>query len=99
MPVADAQNLGRLPPGNLRRHHLQHRVLHLHRTLHRSLRVSIHASHGLSPSPPEKRTSHLLSQPDISCATDTRIVSRLTSSASSSNKKTITWGSPRSAPS
>ncbi len=28
------------------------------------------ASHGLLPSPPEKRTYHVLSQPDISCAND-----------------------------
>jgi len=65
MPVAKTKNLGRLPPGNLLRHRLQHHVLHLHRTLHRGLRVSIHASHGLSPSPPEKRTYHLLIGPDI----------------------------------
>ena len=39
--------------------------------LHRGLRVGIHASHGLLHSPPAKRTYHVLSQPDISCATDT----------------------------
>src|SRR4029077_878684 len=70
VPVADAQNLRRLPPPNLLRHRLQHHVLYFHRPLHRGLRVTIHASHGLLPSPPAKRTYHLLSQPDISCATD-----------------------------
>ena len=43
----------------------------IHRPLRRGLRVGNHASHGLLPSPPAKRTDHLLSQPDISCANDT----------------------------
>src|SRR5437899_12264196 len=38
---------------------------------HRGLRVREHACHVLLPSPPEKRTDHVLSQPDISCANDT----------------------------
>src|SRR5439155_24088994 len=38
-----------------------------------------HASHGLLLSPPEKRTDHLLSQPDISCAKDTNAYLLLTS--------------------
>ncbi|HEV7218751.1 MAG TPA: hypothetical protein VGN39_07740, partial [Terriglobales bacterium] len=38
---------------------------------HRGLRVGNHAAHDLLPSPPAKRTYHVLSQPDISCATDT----------------------------
>src|SRR5260370_31612249 len=70
VPVADPKDLGRLPPCNLFRHGLQHHVLYFHRPLHRGLRVRVHASHGLLPSPPEKRTYHLLSQPDISSATD-----------------------------
>src|SRR5436309_10647725 len=37
---------------------------------HRGLRVREHACHVLLPSPPEKRTDHVLSQPDISCAND-----------------------------
>src|ERR1700678_4377896 len=49
-----------------------------HRPLHRGLRVRVHAPHGLSSSPPAKRTYHLLSQPDISCATDTSRRSSLT---------------------
>src|SRR5437660_2842730 len=71
VPVADAQDLRRLPPGNLLCHRLQHHVLYFHCPLHRGPRVTIHAWHGLLPSPPAKRTYHVLSQPDISCATDT----------------------------
>src|SRR5215470_4682548 len=70
VPVADAQYLRRLPPGNFLCHRLQHHVLYFHRPLHRGPRVGIHASHGLLLSPPAKRTYHVLSQPDISCATD-----------------------------
>src|ERR1700690_3778975 len=70
VPVADAQYLRRLPPRDPLRHRLQHHVLYFHRPLHRGLRVRVHASHDLLPSPPAKRTYHLLSQPDISCATD-----------------------------
>src|SRR5579872_5675832 len=72
VPVADAQNLRRLPPRDLLRHRLQHYVLYFHRPLHRGPRISFHALHGLPSSPPAKRTYHVLSQPDISCATDTR---------------------------
>src|SRR5580692_12284534 len=71
MPVADAQNLRRLPPRDLLRHCLQHHVLYFHCPLHRGPRISFHAPHGLSSSPPPNRTYHVLSQPDISCATDT----------------------------
>src|SRR5713101_4357234 len=71
VPVADPKDLRRLPPGDLLRHRLQYHVLYFHCPLHRGLRVRIHACHGLLPSPPAKRTYHLLSQPDISCATDT----------------------------
>src|SRR5271169_2737344 len=78
VPVADPKDLRRLPPRNLLRHRLQHHVLYFHGPLHRGLRVRIHACHGLLPSPPAKRTSHLLSQPDISCATDTQGISSLT---------------------
>src|SRR5580765_3072481 len=79
VPVADAQDLRRLPPPDLLRHRLQHHVLYFHRPLHRGPRISFHAPHGLSSSPPAKRTYHLLSQPDISCATDTRSTLFLTS--------------------
>src|ERR1700726_1054617 len=71
VPVADAQDLRRLPPGDLLRHCLQHYVLYFHRPLHRGPRISFHAPHGLLSSPPAKRTYHVLSPPDISCATDT----------------------------
>src|ERR1700719_1741418 len=72
VPVADAQDLRRLPPGDLLRHCLQHYVLYFHRPLHRGPRISFHAPHGLLSSPPAKRTYHVLSPPDISCATDMR---------------------------
>src|ERR1035441_2805848 len=75
VPVADAQYLRRLPPRDLLRHRLQHHVLYFHRPLHRGPRISFHAPHGLLSSPPAKRTYHLLSQPDISCATDIRFIS------------------------
>src|SRR5438105_9170483 len=78
VPVADPKDLRRLPPGDLLGHRLQHHVLYFHRPLHRGLRVTIHASHGLLPSPPAKRTYHLLSQPDISCATDNQGILPLT---------------------
>src|SRR5437899_8981030 len=45
---------------------------------HRGLRVREHACHVLLPSPPEKRTDHVLSQPDISCANDTARTPELT---------------------
>src|SRR5271167_152424 len=80
LPVADADNLGRLPPGDLLRHRSQNHFLYFHRPLHRGLRVRIHASHGLLLSPPAKRTLHVLSQPDISCTTDTGKDSGLTES-------------------
>src|SRR5215831_10778486 len=73
MPVADAQYLRCLPPGNLLGHRLQHHVLYFHCPLHRGPRVRVHACHALSSSPPAKRTSHVLSQPDISCATDSPV--------------------------
>src|SRR6266516_4531456 len=37
----------------------------------RAARVGDYAGHGFLLSPPAKRTDHLLSQPDISCASDT----------------------------
>src|ERR1700722_19709158 len=77
VPVTDPQDLRRLKPGNLLRHCLQHYILYFHRPLHRGPRISFHAPHGLPPSPPAKRTSHLLSHPDISCATDIDRPSRL----------------------
>src|ERR1700756_1113006 len=42
----------------------------MRRWRHRGLRVTEHACHVLLPSPSEKRTDHVLSQPDISCAND-----------------------------
>src|SRR6204780_629000 len=80
MPVADAQDLGRLPPADLLRHRLQHHFLYFHRPLHGGLCVGVHAWHGPLP-PPEKRTYHLLSQPDISCATDTYLCFGLTTAS------------------
>src|ERR1019366_6974544 len=71
LPIADADDLGCLPPRDLLRQGPQNHFLYLHRPLHCGLRVRIHAWHGLLLSPPEKRTDHVLSQPDISCATDT----------------------------
>src|SRR2546430_12568913 len=72
VPVADADDLRCLPPRDLLRHGPQNHFLYFHRPLHRGLRVREHACHVLLPSPPEKRTDHVLSQPDISCANDTR---------------------------
>src|SRR5947207_10834237 len=68
LPVADPDDLRRLPPGDLLRFRPQYHFLYLHGPLHRGPRVAFHASHGLLLSPPAKRTDHLLSQPDISCA-------------------------------
>src|SRR5205807_5385529 len=70
VPVADADDLRCLPPRDLLRHGPQNHFLYFHRPLHRGLRVREHACHVLLPSPPEKRTDHVLSQPDISCAND-----------------------------
>src|SRR5216683_2705935 len=70
VPVADADDLCCLPPRDLLRHGPQYYFLYFHRPLHRGLRVRNHALHGLLPSPHEKRTDHVLSQPDISCAND-----------------------------
>src|SRR5205807_8255640 len=78
VPVADAQDLRRLPPGNLLCHRLQHHVLYFHCPLHRGPRISFHASHGLLSSPLAKRTYHVLFEPDISCATDTNAIEFLT---------------------
>src|SRR5438046_9176397 len=70
VPLANADDLGRLPPRDPFRHGPQNHFLYFHCPLQRGLRVRNHASHGLLPSPPEKRTYHVLSQPDISCAND-----------------------------
>src|SRR5207253_2699086 len=70
-PIAETNDLGRLPPRDLLRHGSQNHFLYFHRPLHCGLPVTDHASHGLLPSPPAKRTHHVLSQPDISCANDT----------------------------
>src|SRR5215471_9430094 len=64
MTVAKTENLGRLPPRDLLRHRPQNHFLYLHSPFHVGLRVAIHASHGLLPSTPAKRTYHVLSQPD-----------------------------------
>src|SRR5207245_11597365 len=81
VPVADSDDLRCLPPRDLPRHSPQNHFLYFHRPLHRGLRVREHACHGLLPSPPEKRTSHVLSQPDISCANDTPRADRLTNTS------------------
>src|SRR3989475_2779134 len=70
LPITDADDLGRLPPRDPFRHGSQNHFLYFHRPLHRGLRVGNHAPHSLLLSPPAKRTDHLLSQPDISCASD-----------------------------
>src|SRR6266536_1745379 len=70
VPVANTHDLRCLPPRDPFRHRPQDYFLYFHCPLHRGLRVRNHASHGLLPSPPEKRTYHVLSQPDISCAND-----------------------------
>src|ERR1700721_2556855 len=80
VPVADANDLRRLKPRNLLRHCLQHHFLYFHRPLHRGPQVRFHASHGLLLSPPAKRTYRVLTQPDISCANDTRTFTLLTRS-------------------
>src|SRR5437660_11304695 len=80
VPLADADDLRCLPPRDLLRHGPQNHFLYFHRTIHRGLRVREHACHVLLPSPPEKRTDHVLSQPDISCANDTDFWSCLTTS-------------------
>ena len=52
------------------------------RKLHRSQRIDLihaHAAHDLLPSPPAKRTDHLLIQPDISCANDMQELSPVVS--------------------
>src|SRR5256714_12999655 len=77
VPVADSDDLRCLPPRDLPRHSPQNHFLYFHRPLHRGLRVREHACHVLLPSPPEKRTDHVLSQPDISCANDTLCASVL----------------------
>src|ERR1039458_6808436 len=69
----------------------QNDFLYFHRPLHRGLRVREHASHGLLPSPPEKRTHHLLSQPDISCANDTALVRELEKSFASNTLLKLYW--------
>src|SRR5438128_12540590 len=71
LPITDADDLGRLPPRDPFRHGSQNHFLYFHRPFHRGLRVREHASHVLLPSPPAKRTDHLLIRPDISCANDT----------------------------
>jgi hypothetical protein len=71
VPVAEADNLRRLPAGDLLGHGSHNYFLYLHRPLHRGLRVG-NLLCMLLPSPPAKRTDHLLTQPEISCANDTQ---------------------------
>src|ERR1017187_8198797 len=54
LPVADPDDLRRLPPPDLLRQRPQNHFLYLHRPLHRGLRVREHAFHALLPSPPAK---------------------------------------------
>src|SRR6266853_6634363 len=70
LSIANADDLGGLPPRDPFRHGSQNHFLYFHRPLHCGLPVTEHASHVLLPSPPETRTDHVLSQPDISCAND-----------------------------
>ena len=71
LPVADANDFCRLPPGNRSGNRSQNHFFYFHRPLHRGLGLRDHALHALSSLPLAKRTLHVLSQPDISCATDT----------------------------
>ena len=43
LPLADAEDLGRLPPVDLLRHRSQDHFLHLHRPLHRGPRIALYA--------------------------------------------------------
>src|ERR1019366_7153507 len=88
LPVADPYDLGCLPPRDLLRQRPQNYFLYLHRPLHRGLRVREHVFHALLPSPPAKRTLHLLSQPDISCANDTETPNDLTTGCQTGNLPT-----------
>src|SRR2546422_852088 len=70
LPVADADDLGRLPPRDLLGHSPQNYFLYFHCPLHRGLAVNHHAGHDRLLSPLAERTFHLLTQPDISCASN-----------------------------
>jgi hypothetical protein len=69
-PVADADDLRRLPRRDFLRHGPENHFLYLHRPLHGGPRIRLHASYGRSPSPSAMLTDYLLTQPDISCAND-----------------------------
>src|SRR5271165_115392 len=71
LPVADADDFCRLPPGDLPGDGSQNHFLYFHGPLHGGLAVRDHVLHALLPLPPAKRTLHVLIQPDISCANDT----------------------------
>src|SRR5713226_9448625 len=81
VPVTDANNFRRLPPRDLLRHCPQYHFLYFHRPLHRGLRIRNNASHGLLSSPPEKRTYHVLTQPNISFTNDRSAKNPLTGSS------------------
>src|SRR5580693_4459663 len=51
-------------------HRPQDYFLYFHCPLHGGLQVRNHVFHGRPLSPPEMRTDHLLTRPDISCAND-----------------------------
>src|SRR5208337_943141 len=70
LPVADADDFCRLPPGDLPGDGSQNHFLYFHGPLHGGLAVRDHVLHALLPLPPAKRTLHVLIQPDISCAND-----------------------------
>src|SRR5277367_5314679 len=70
LSVADADDLRRLPPVDLLPHRSQDYFLHLHRPLHSGPRYVPTLSRMDTSSPPAKRTFHVLTSPDISCAND-----------------------------
>src|ERR1700676_4690028 len=67
LPVADADDLGCLPPGDFLRHCSQNYFLYLHCSLHCGLRVKEHAFHALLPPPPAADTSLVNSAGHILC--------------------------------
>src|SRR6202051_2464675 len=78
VPIADADDLRCLSPRDLLCHGPPNHFLYFYSPPHRGLRVREQECHVLSPSPPEKRTDHVLSQPDISSANDNPVSVGLT---------------------
>src|SRR6266568_2340824 len=73
-PVADAENLRRLPPRDPLRQRPQNHLLNLHRPLHGGRWICMHSAspqqNASSPHRPQ-RTDHVRIGADISCANDT----------------------------